>query len=348
MLSGRAISRIGRARIAALLPLLPVFCVALGLRMNAAALAGTVGAVPFLYLISLLGTGFYFLRRRDRAGGVDLIPKVFAGIHVVVLGFFAPLWISAADSIFALRLAAASAPIIAYVIWGLIRLGQGAGGEDRLVNVIDLFVPSMMARLLAAELRLLAMALFAWGPRRPRADEPSFTSGSILAPVLVSVAVLSVAEITVLHLIVGRWTHVGAWALTAIGLFVFVYMIGLAKSLQYLPTVLRPQALLVRLGHFHCVEIPYEAIQAVRKAASGAPAAKSLNMAPMSAPNLVIELSSDQEMTGISGRKRVFRQVALRMDDADSFEACLSDRLKSCLRKVPAEERLADLASHGS
>lgn len=348
MLSGRAIGRVGRARIATLLLLLPVFCVALGLRMNAAAVAGTVGAIPFLYLISLLGTGFYFLRCRGQAAGVDMIPKVFAGIHLVVLGFFASLWLSTAGSIFPLRLAAASAPIVAYVIWALVRLGPGAGGESRLVNIVDIFVPSMMARLLAAELRLLAMALFAWGPRSRSADEPSFTSGSILAPVLVSVAALSVAEITVLHLIVGRWTHVGASILTAIGLLAFVYMIGLAKSLQYMPTVLRPGALLIRLGHFQSVEIPYETIRAVRKAAPGAPGAKSLNMAPMSTPNLVIELSSDQEVTGVSGRKRVFRQIALRMDDADSFEACLSDRLKSCLKNEPAEEKQAVLAAQES
>jgi uncharacterized membrane protein len=342
VLSRFAISRLGRARLATLLLFLATFVVALGLRANASALARAVGAVPFLYFISVLGVGLYFLRPGDRRVRVDMIPKVFAGIHLVVLGLFAPLWMQPAGGALPQRLAVMAAPIIAYLIWSLARLGRHAGGEDRLVNLVEVFVPRRMARLLAAEMKLLTMALFAWGPRRRSADEPSFTSGSILAPVLVSVAVLSVAEITVLHLIVGQWTHVGAWLLTAIGLFVFVYMIGLAKSLQYLPTVLRPQALLVRLGHFQCVEIPYEAIQAVRKAAPGAPAGKSLNMAPMSAPNLVIELSSDREMTGISGRKRVFRQVALRMDDAESFEAALNGRLESRGGRDLAEQSAAE------
>ena len=48
----------------------------------------------------------------------------------------------------------------------------------------------MMRRLLA-EIKILGMALFAWvSAPSPHPDEPSFTSGSILAPVLISVAVL--------------------------------------------------------------------------------------------------------------------------------------------------------------
>jgi hypothetical protein len=197
-----------------------------------------------------------------------------------------------------------------------------------------------MMRGILAETRILAMALFAWGPRRQRADEPSFTSGSILAPVLIAVAVLGVIEIAVVHLIVQHWSPAGAFVLTAIGVLVSVYMIGLAKSLQYMPTVLQPQTLLARLGHLLAVEAPYAAIKAVRKVGPGMPApSKCLNIAAMSSPNLVIDLANDQKATGLFGRTREVRQIAVRMDDADSFEACLSGRLKSCPKKETPEEK---------
>jgi hypothetical protein len=312
------------------LTLIIAFLAVIALRVNGTVLAGAIGVVPFLYFLSLFLTGVHLFRTRDRQKDADALLKAFAGIHLVMLILFAPLWLGPDAGSAPVRLAVLVAPIPGYAIWGLLRFGRDAGRQDRLVELMEIFVPQRMARLLAAELRILTMALFAWGPRRARADQPGFTSGSILAPVLISVAVLSIVEILIVHLIVGRWSALAATIVTAIGLFTFVYIIGLAKSLKYMPIVLMPNALLVRLGHFQALEIPYEAIEAVRKAAPGAPAPpKSFNLALMSAPNLLIELLSDREAIGIGGKKRVFRNVAVRMDDAAGFEACLCDRLKS-------------------
>jgi len=331
-----AADRIDRSRLPALLTLILAFLAVIALRMNSAVLAGAIGVVPFLYVLSLFLTGVHLFRYRDRQNDVDALLKAFAGIHLVMLGLFAPLWLGAQAGSPPMRVAVLVAPIPGYAIWGLMRFARNAGRQDRLVELMEIFVPQRMARLLAAELRILTMALFAWGPRRARADQPDFTSGSILAPVLISVAVLSIVEILIVHLIVGQWSPLAATILTAAGLFTFVYIVGLAKSLKYMPTVLMPHALLVRLGHFQALEIPYEAIEAVRKVTAGAPAPpKSFNLALMSAPNVLIELFSDRETIGIGGRKRVFRKVAVRMDDAPGFQASLCDRLKFRAGDVP-------------
>lgn len=333
--------RIGQSRLPALLALILGFLAVIALRMNSAVLAGAIGVVPFLYVLSLFLTGVYLFRTRNRQNDADALFKAFAGIHLVMLGLFAPLWLGADAGIPPMLLAVLVAPIPGYAIWGLMRFGRNAGRQDRLVELVEIFVPQRMARLLAAELRILTMALFAWGPRRARADQPGFTSGSILAPVLISVAVLSIVEILIVHLIVGQWSPLTATILTALGLFTFVYIVGLAKSLKYMPTVLMPHALLIRLGHFQALEIPYEAIEAVRKVVPGAPAPpKSFNLALMSAPNLLIELYSDRETIGLGGKKRVFRKIAVRMDDAPGFEASLGERLKSRAGDLPIGDDL--------
>jgi hypothetical protein len=201
-------------------------------------------------------------------------------------------------------------------------------GNHHPLGFVAIFVPRRMARLLLAEIKLLVMALFAWGPRRRHSQEPSFTSGSILAPVLLAVATLSIVEITIVRLIVGQRSPLGSSMLTGLGLFMALYMVGLAKSLQYMPTLLRRQALLVRLGHFREVEIPYEAITTVRRSDRGEKApAGSLDLAPMSAPNLIIGLKSERETVGLGGRVRRYTQIALRMDDAAAFERSLIARL---------------------
>jgi hypothetical protein len=326
VLRGAIFRRPARTSFAALSLLLLALLVAMGLRLNAAAMVGSVGVVSFLYLLSFVGTALSFARAEDWRARIDRLPKAFAGLHLLVLVLFAPLWARGNGSDLTLRLAVLSTPLAAYLIWGFARLGRTA---DWLADLLEVVVPQRMARLLAAEIRILAMALFAWGARRRQVDEPSFTSGAILVPVLISVAVLGIAESAALELIVGRRSHIGASVLIAIGLFTFVYMVGLAKSLKYMPTVLMPHALLIRLGHFHAVEIPYETIDAVKRMAPGAKVPpKSLNLAALSAPNLLIGLAAERELIGMAGRKRVFRHVAVRMDDVESFEACLCNLLE--------------------
>jgi hypothetical protein len=151
----------------------------------------------------------------------------------------------------------------------------------------------------------------------------------MLATVLIAVATLGIVEVAVLHIIVRYWSPVAAFVLTAIGLLASVYMIGLAKSLRYMPTVLRRNTLVVRLGHLLVAEIPYSAIEAVRTIPPGTPApSECLNMAAMSSPNLLIAFANGHEATGLFGRRRGVRQVAVRMDDADSFRVALSERLE--------------------
>jgi hypothetical protein len=328
---------VGRSKLVTLATLILAILAMIALRRNSAALAGATGVVPFLYALSLFLTGFHLFRSGNRQPVADAFPKAFAGIHLIMLGLFAPLWLGADAGSAPVRVAVLVAPIPVYIIWALMQFGRHAGRQDRLVALMEIFVPQRMARLLAAELRILTMGLFAWGPRRRRADQPGFTSGSILAPVLISVAVLSTVEILIVHLIVGQWSPFAATILTALGLFTLVYIIGLAKSLKYMPTVLMPHTLLVRLGHFQVLEIPYDAIAGVRKVAGASPPPKSFNLALMSAPNLLIELFSDREAIGIGGKKRVFRNVAVRMDDAVGFEARLCDRLKSRASDLPIE-----------
>jgi hypothetical protein len=300
--------------------------VAVGLRMNSVALARTIGGVPFIYLLSAIGTGLYLVRSAARRAEVHNVPKFYVGIHVLALCVFGPLLLSrplGQTPQWAITLA----PVILYLGVALARVALG-DKRDWLVKLAAVFVPERMAALVAAEMRILMLGLFVWGPRSRRTSEPSFTSGSILVPVLLAVAAVGVVETVILHLVVGRWTRDGATALTAIGMLTIVYLVGLAKSFKYMPTVMLPKALVVRLGHFQSVEIPYEAIRRIKRAAPGAPAPSgSLNMAPMSAPNLLIELAEERETRGLNGRPRAFTQLALRMDDAESFEALLSDRL---------------------
>jgi hypothetical protein len=116
--------------------------------------------------------------------------------------------------------------------------------------------------------------------------------------------------------------------MTSFAALTIVYMLGLARSLRHMPSLLTPDGLILRLGHFWRVEIPYEAITTARRSGPGEKAPTgSLDLAPLSAPNSIIGLNGEREAIGLWGRVRRYTQIALRMDDAAAFERSLIARL---------------------
>jgi hypothetical protein len=184
--------------------------VAIGLRMNSVALARAVGSVPFIYLLSAVGTGLYLVRSAGRGAEVHNVQKFYVGIHVLALCVFGPLLLNRPIGQTP-QWAIALAPVVPYLGWALVRFGLG-DKQDWPAKLAAVFVPERMAALVVAEIKILMLGLFVWGPRSRRNGGPSFTSGSILVPVLLAVAAVGVVETVILHLVVGRWTQNGAAA----------------------------------------------------------------------------------------------------------------------------------------
>jgi hypothetical protein len=306
--------------------LLVSILIAIAVRRNAVVVASFAGPVASIYFTASIGAALYLLRTTAHPDD-DLYAaaKIVAGVQAITLIVLAPLWVRPAEGLGG-RMAILSLPLVFHCLVQTVRLAGPAAG-DRMVGIVGIFVPKRMAPLVAAELRVLALGLFGWG-RPPPDDGRSFTSSAVLQPLLLSVAALASIEIFVIHLVVGRWSHGGALALTSVGALMIVYMVGLARSLRRMPSLITPERLIVRLGHFRRVEIPYEAITTVRRSDRGEKApAGSLDLAPMSAPNLIIGLKSERETVGLGGRVRRYTQIALRMDDAAAFERSLIARL---------------------
>lgn len=311
---------------ARLLPFLMVPALMLPLRLNAEHFAAAAGPAPFLFAVTGLLAFVFHLRAPGRSNGEASWGKRLAGFHLVVLLVFAPLWVGTGDASVAAMLLL---PLVVYLAWATASPAGDRDGKDPLVRLLSSLMPERMAPLAAAELRLLAMALLYW--RRPRAARQpcAFTSACVLTPMLLAVAALGLVETAVLHLVLAQWSGKVAWVATGVGLFSLVYIVGLAKSLLYLPSRVEPDMLLLRLGHFQRIELPYEAIL---DAGATAPCPISdpdtLNLAVMSSPNVVIELNQIRSTVALSGRRRNFNRVALKMDNAEGFLALLKPQLK--------------------
>jgi hypothetical protein len=222
-------------------------------------------------------------------------------------------------------------PFLVYGCWAAAAARAPAAPEERVQRAVAGMVPQQMTALVTAELRLLSMALFSWGGGLAARDPAAFSSASVLAPMLLAVVALGIVETALLHLILARWSSMIAWVATGLGLFSLIYIVGLAKSLVYLPSRLEDNQLLVRLGHFQKVEVPYQAIVGASLAAPCQTIApETLNLAIMSSPNVLIELDNPRSTVSLTGKRRTFDRVALKIDRPEEFLTSLAFRLRRC------------------
>ena len=148
---------------------------------------------------------------------------------------------------------------------------------------------------------------------------------------LVVLACLTTIEIPIVHFVLARWNKTIAWALTAFGLYGFVWIIGLSRSLVLRPAVISEVGLEINKGFLWRVQVRWTDIAAVRRAGhtweSSSP--ETLNLAVGIAPDLILEFAHPVTATGAFGVSRQVRTVAVCIDDAKAFGASLPARLRS-------------------
>ncbi|MCW3835303.1 hypothetical protein ACFQ1E_00390 [Sphingomonas canadensis] len=206
--------------------------------------------------------------------------------------------------------------------WSIARAVAVRRGGSGWTDVAAELMPRPLARLAAAELSLLRLALFRWNaaPDVP-AGATAFAYHRHLAPMMSAMIALQVIEIGVTHLLLSHWSPMAALVLFGISDIALLYMIGLVKSLRLRPVLLLGDgALRVRAGILIDHGIPREAIVRVHGAVTRdvVKARDTLNAALLAWPNLIVELAAPMPA---GPRRRPVRRIALRLDDAAAFLA---------------------------
>jgi len=243
-----------------------------------------------------------------------------------------------------------------YVRWA----GQALGGVEVLTAVLLLVnlrrlqlayrdtcahTPEVAERLTAAfrrvfgrplaplvfELQVFYYALLSWRAQ-PVASAGSrvFTSyqESAFTAYVGTVILLSVAEMGALHLLLLRWNPLVAGVALVLHLYGLLVLLAHARAVRLLPVLLTPgQELVVRVGFFWTVRLPLAALAAAQRLPdTPVPASGRLNLARplLTPPNVLLILTSSQDITGPYGLRRVAHELTLYVDDAAGLLAVLA------------------------
>lgn len=149
-----------------------------------------------------------------------------------------------------------------------------------------------------------------------------------IAPMMWAIFALAVAEVAVVHLMLGFWFPSAALVLTAINL-VFVIWFGWAiASFTTLPVELSETTLLMRAGRIKAITV---AVDAIAEVIADPPrqcidAAGTLDLALIAHANILVTLKTPIRRPGLMPRKPL-RAIAHRMDDPAAFIAELRLRI---------------------
>ena len=206
----------------------------------------------------------------------------------------------------------------------------------RLRSALRNLVPvPAVASAVAHEIAFLYYASLSWGARSDVRDgELGFTyhRKNGYAGILWAVAVMTLIETAVVHLLVERWRATAAWGLSIVSLYGVIWLLGHLQSVRLRPMLLTSDSLHVRIGLLWNVRVPYTRIaRVVRLARRDVPARSApgyLRAAPLGPPQLLLELREPVDVEGLYGyTKRGVLRIGISVDDRDRFATELEARV---------------------
>lgn len=265
-----------------------------------------------------------------RRGGLPLVTVVPAFLLVtaaagVVLPASAHRWLDIVHYL-APPLELAAIVFVAIRVRAARRTFRAAGGDDALTAmraaVAEIAGNGRIADLIAGEIAVMYYALLTWRQRPPLgANHFSYHRRSGYGAVLGAFALALVAESIVVHIVVGLWSVVVAWFLTAGSIYGILLIAAEYRASALRSIAIADGVLLLRQGLRWTARIPLADILSIAPAAA-ADATRAdgrLRAFVLGRPQLVLRLDAPHIATGPFGLTRRFDTVALAVDDAPGF-----------------------------
>jgi len=203
---------------------------------------------------------------------------------------------------------------------------------QQIVAACKAIIPvSQAAHFMASELAVFYYAFFSWRPRASRTDARTFTTHTKggHASVLIVLACLMPIEAPILHVLLARWNKTAAWIFTALGIYGFLWTIGLARSLMLRPVVVADSGLEMNKGFLWLVRAPWSDILAVKRVGATASVSSPgfLNLAVGGTPDFVVDLAQPVTAQGPFGIRKRVTAIGLSIDEAQDFQKSLDSKL---------------------
>jgi hypothetical protein len=184
-------------------------------------------------------------------------------------------------------------------------------------------LPNRVAMLFATEIAVIYYGFINYSRRSINKNEFTYHKKSGTQALLGGLILVIGIESLALHFLLSIWSNTAAWIFTAIGVYTAIQMLGFARSLSQRPIYYDNNSLILRYGILSEMEISLANIQSVsvskKNLEKNSWTRKLSPLGELESHNVLIELKTESEWTGLYGFRKKCRVIALHLDDPESF-----------------------------
>lgn len=201
-----------------------------------------------------------------------------------------------------------------------------------LKNTCYEILPKNVVIPVVTEIAVFYYGFIYWKKRELKENEFSYHKDSGTITLLIAIIFIVVIETVVLHILLIKWSSFAAWILTFLSIYSGIQIFGFVKSMLKRPISIENNTLFLRYGIMNETTINLKNIDNIEISSKDIELNKETRklsfLGELESHNIIIHLKEENELIGLYGIKRGYKNLALYVDDKVEFKNRINNALK--------------------
>jgi hypothetical protein len=201
-------------------------------------------------------------------------------------------------------------------------------------SAIEATKSERIGSIISAEMAVLFYTFFAWKKRPLAAQEFSLHKDSGSLALYWSVMLILAVELVGLHVLLVRWSELGAWIIFGFSLYGMMMLFAHLKALSRRPYRINAHSVTLKQGIFASVEIPFDAIESI-VLSDKTPEEKPFThcklalLGNLEMHNMVIHFNRNLPVTYMYGIRKSADSILFHVDEKQAFKDLLEESMSA-------------------
>lgn len=201
-----------------------------------------------------------------------------------------------------------------------------------LKNTCYEILPKNIVIPVVTEIAVFYYGFIYWKKRELKENEFSYHKDSGTITLLIAIIFIVAIETVVLHILLTKWSSLVAWILTFLSIYSGIQIFGFLKSMFKRPISIENNRLFLRYGIMNETTIDLKNIDNIEISSKDIELNKETRklsfLGELEGHNLIIHLKEENELIGLYGIKRKYKNLVLYVDNKVEFKDQINNALQ--------------------
>ncbi|MFD0963890.1 hypothetical protein [Pseudofulvibacter geojedonensis] len=204
---------------------------------------------------------------------------------------------------------------------------------DNLKQSASTILPNKISQLFATEISVLFYSFIHWKKESLSINEYSYHKNSGSVGLFLGLLLIITIELSVLHVLLAKWSETFAWVLTALSIYSAIQIIGFLKSIMKRPIILKGESLILRYGILSETIVSLHDIKKVvlssKELEEGSDVVFLSPLGKLESHNIIIQLKNTNIVNRLYGLRKNYTSIAFYVDNPENFFFQLEENRKA-------------------